>query len=467
MPAFPRAANLDDAIRDAEAAILGGILIRNDLLVDLNELEPDDFVDLKHRKAFEAIRNLEADAKPIDVLTLELQLEAAGVLDAVGGVEFLGLLCLRVPTAENVLLYAGDVQRASLLRKVALAAEAIAQRARTASHDEADDVLDSAIADLARLDRKKPDDAKPIRQVVLDRVRQLEAIADAKAAGAPMLTGVPTGIAELDAKLGGWQLGIVNLLAARPAMGKSSTAISSADAASAAGYGAHVFSLEDSEQAYADRSLSRHSQVPAEKLRQADITTAEAGQLARALGKLAQRSNWLLDARGGLTASEIIRNVRRHRRALNTKLVVVDYIQLVARRKGGERLNENDALAEIMTEFSDAAKADKIAYLVLCQLNREVEKRVDKRPVMSDLRGSGALEERSKIIVGQYRGAVYSKNPKRDVDYDCDCDAHVISCIVHRPRDFEAQVQLGVIKNSNGRTGRVFATWNGPTTEIW
>jgi replicative DNA helicase len=147
--------------------------------------------------------------------------------------------------------------------------------------------------------------------------------------------------------------------------------------------------------------------------------------------------------------------------------VIVDYVQLVRRNP---RLDENAALDEIMTAFAAAAKEDDgaIAWLVLSQLNRKVEERADKRPLLSDLRGSGALEERAKVAVGLYRGAYYHAEPQKEIDYDCTCVGRTpASACQHRPTDeeFERQLQLLLLKNNNGRCGRVFATWCGPTME--
>jgi replicative DNA helicase len=261
---------------------------------------------------------------------------------------------------------------------------------------------------------------------------------------------------------------VVNLLAARPAMGKSATALAGAEAAAEAGHGVHVFSLEDSWRAYADRNLARRSGVAAERIRQADLQRQDLGPLAAAVAQLKRHDRWILDERGGLSAQEIIRSVRRHRERLQTRLVVVDYVQLVRRTP---RLDENAALDEIVTAFAAAAKDDggRIAWLVLSQLNRKVEDRSDKRPQLADLRGSGALEERCKVAVGQYRGAYYGGDPVKDVDYDCSCIGKTpASACPHRPSesDFERQMQLILLKNNNGQTGRVFATWSGPTMEI-
>jgi replicative DNA helicase len=197
-------------------------------------------------------------------------------------------------------------------------------------------------------------------------------------------------------------------------------ALAAAEAVAEAGDGVHVFSLEDSWRAYADRNLARRSGVPAERIRSAQLQRQDLGPLTAAIAALRRHDRWIFDDRGGLSAAEIIRSVRRHRERLRTRLVIVDYVQLVRRNP---RLDENAALDEIMTAFAAAAKDDDgaIAWLVLSQLNRKVEERADKRPLLSDLRGSGALEERAKVAVGLYRGAYYHAEPQKEIDYDCTC----------------------------------------------
>lgn len=449
---------------DAEASILGGILLRNAVLVELDQLEVEDFYDHKHKVVFEAMRRLQAHDRPIDIVTLEVEIAKGGKLEAIGGIAFLGELTLRVPTADNVVAYTATVRDHAMLRRLALAAGELIERIYTGA-DDAQELLGDAMQMLAQLDRARPDDASPIGDLALRRMRELELLAAARARGELAITGVPTGIKGLDKRLGGWQFGIVNLLAARPAMGKTATALASTDAATAAGYATHVFALEDGWRALTDRCLSRESGISAERLRQGDVRPENVRDLSNAITKLVLRTNWLVDDRAGLSATEIVRSVRRHRSRLGTRLVVVDYVQLVRRTPG---LSENEALDEIITTFATAAKADDLAYLVLSQLNRKVEERIDKRPQMADLRGSGALEERPKIIVGQYRGIEYHANPKRHIDYDCDCDGDVQACgHVPDPDTFAKMCQLLVLKNSNGQTGRVFASWRGETTEIW
>lgn len=454
------------AIVDAEHGILGGIFLHRDPLELLASipLGPEDFYDPKAQSVFAAMRNLEARGGPIDIVTVEQELERVGNLASLGGVAFLGEVAMRVPTPDNVLAYARDVKNAAITRRLRVVLAEVQDEARRGEMN-AEELLSLAQAGITELDHYQPTNAIPVGDIAAARWTQVNELNDARARGELALSGLPTGVDALDAKIGGYQPGIVHLIAARPAMGKSSLALSGAAACSHAGIGAHVFSMEESEQAYGDRVLARMSGISAERIRNADVM-ADVGHLVRAVAALRGRRHWLVDFTSGLTAEQIIRRVRRHRRANETRVVFVDYVQIV--RKRDPRQTDNDAWAEIVTQFADAAKQDAIAYVVLSQLNRELEKRPDKRPQLSDLRGSGGLEERSRMVLALYRGSVYSKEPKDRADWKCDCAESVANC-VHKPTadEWKAMAEIHILKNSNGRASRVRCSWDGPTTRIW
>lgn len=462
-------AMLPEAVEHAERGLLGAVLLQPSNLKHLPDLEVDHFAHMKHRAVFSAFRTLEASNKPISVLSVELEVERLGKLDAIGGVAFLGDLAMASGAAGTEMLLQ-DLERVvrdfALKRKVMLACGDLVERARQ-SEISGDDLLTEATNLFASIDGIKADTVANIGDWARRRIDQLDQIAADRAAGKPALTGFPTGVHTLDLKLGGWQPGIVNLIAARPAMGKSSLALATTDACSENAVGVHVFTLEDSWSAYTDRALARRSGVPAVQLRRAEVASEDASPLMHATARLVQRQGWLVDDRGGLTASEIVRAARRSKDANKTRVVVVDYIQLVKPRDA--RMTEYQHLGDASRTFATAAKLDDVAYLVLCQLNRDIEKRDDKRPRLSDLRGSGELEEHCKIAVGLYRGSYYGGKPKRDVDYECNCEEGVRSCKAHAPtpEEWETQAQCCVIKGGNGPTGVVMANWHGPTTRIW
>jgi replicative DNA helicase len=448
-----------DEIAGFERAVLGGVLLDNGRLSLLPELEPADFVDLKNAAVFAAMRNLEATGKPLDVVTIDAELVRREQAESIGAPAYLAILQLDCPTVDNTLEYARIVRSASLSRKVRLALAETLEAAARWPLDGAE-ILGDALARLVALDAEQPMETSTIGNAVISRMKQLDAIMREREAGGLAMTGYPTGVAKLDEKIGGWQPGIVTIVAARPGVGKSSLGLATADACSKANVGVHLFTLEDSQEAYADRALSRLSGVSAEKLRNADLQRGELEKTSRAIATLTGRKGWIIDQRSGISASEIVRSVRRCRKANTTKVVIVDYVQLVKRnRERGE--SSHDALTEIVTTLADAAKQDRIAYVVMSQLNRSVESRSDKRPQLADLRESGSLEERAKCVVALYRGSMYG-DPQPHIDWDPDDYKQ------RKPTDIEHRqtIQLLVLKNSNGRTGVVKALWEGECTRV-
>lgn len=458
------AADIPETVLAAERGVIGACLVAPKTLRDL-ELETEDFVHYGHRTVFAAMRNLEHEGKPIDTLSMELELERQGRLEAIGGLTKLIDLSLAPPVIEHVQEYARAVRDAAVKRRVSVVLGDLLSRSvdpRTTG----DELLSDAAAKLGSIDGTQGENVSTIGELAARRFAAVEQFAQDQAAGRVAISGAPTGVKSLDLKLGGWQFGIVNLLAARPGMGKSSLALATADVCSAAGIGVHVFSLEDSWHAYTDRQFARESRVPAVNIRRAQFDREDISALYGAMLKLKLRKHWLVDERGGLSAREIVRAVRRSAEKNNTRVAIVDYIQLV--RANDPRMNENQHLGDSMGVFAEAAKSDDMAYLVLSQFNRELEKRTDKRPQLSDLRGSGELEEKCKVAVGLYRGSYYGGKPKREVDFECECEEAKRIC-QHTPTlaDWETHVQCLILKGGNGPTGRVWASWHGPTVRIW
>lgn len=444
-----------EVLTDLEKSIIGGILLDPKILAELPSLEPEHFVHCEAQHAFAAIRNLDAQSRPIDPMTIYAEIDRRGMPNAVSP-EFIAECVIKVPTSKNACEYARDVMDASLRRRVGTQIGNVLQALSRDQTLSGADALSMALECLSGLDAEQHDDAQPIGEMVRRRVKELEALADARANGADGLTGFYTGSDSLDRLIGGWQPGIVSLVAARPGMGKSSLGLATADACTEKLIGVHLFSLEDSWHAYTDRALARNSKVPAEEIRSTKLTVDGMRKLSPAITRLRQRKGWLVDNRSGISADEIVRSVRRHTRDNGTRVVIVDYVQLVKRPR---HHSTHEELTHIVETLADAAKHDGMAYVVMSQLNRGVEQRQDKRPQLSDLRESGSLEERAKCVVAIYRGAYYGQGAKEGVDYE-----------QGEPKpsdhDFERQVQLLILKNSNGATGRVFATWDGPTLRL-
>ena len=453
----------------AEACVLGGVLLRRAALdaPAVAALEVPDFYGPKHQAVWMAMRNLEATSQPIDPITVEVELQRLGKLDAVGGLAFMGELALVTPTAERTADYAALVGKLSTRRKVIAACSDVLDRLYAADEDD-EDLNGSAAKTFAasviqRVEVRSESTARTIGAVVKARLDQLDRIYEARQRGEDALTGVPTGIVALDEKLGGYQPGIVTIVAGRPGMGKSSVFLAGADAATAAGYGVHIFAFEDSEESLADRAMAGLSGVAAEAIRSMSINRGEMRQIGDALNVLKARRRWLIEDRPSPYVDDIVRAARREQAANGTKLAIVDYVQLLRGPRGRKYrvADREQELSDIGTELMLAAREDGIAYLLGSQLNRDCERRDDKRPVVSDMRGSGTLEERAKCVVMVYRGCVYGPavegvDERRDErgEYLPDGD------------EWARMMELLVEKNSNGRTGRVIATFDGPTMRV-
>jgi replicative DNA helicase len=451
---------------EAEASVLGGIFLRSELIAQLDTLEVDDFYDMRHAVVWQAMRNLEVASKPVDVVTVGAEIARQGKLDAVGGYSMLGELAARVPTADNVVAYAEIVQSKRRARDLMLAANEIYERGYEDGLD-VEEYLSESIAKVSRIDRAKPQRARTAGEMAKARIAELEERAAAKERGEAVLNGVPSGIESLDADIGGYPLGDLSIIAARPGMGKTAMAMSSIDAASAMGMGVHVFSAEGGWRMAADRMLSRASKVPVTRLRSADLRAEDGLGLAQAALRYVKRANWLHDDTPGLSVTEVIRRVRKERKRLGTKAVFVDYLTILKYSRG---LEEHEALNEIVTLLAQFAVDEDIAVVGLAQLNRKVEDRTDKRPTASDIRGSGALEERPRMIVSPYRGAEYYSEPKEGIDYECTCiAAHMKggSCVcAPTAEQFARMVKVLMLKNSNGAKGHYDATWIPETVEM-
>ena len=433
---------------DAEASILGGILLRNDVLTQLDTLEVEDFYDHKHKVVFQAIRNLEAAARPIDVVTLENEIAKSGKLEAIGGVAFLGELTLRVPTADNVLAYAEIVTDKHHARKLMLAAGEISEK----GYDddlEVRDYLDDAEAKIfevtQRRDKSGPEPLKALVKKVFSSLDERF-----KAEGG--ITGVPTGFADLDLRTAGLQPTELVILAARPAMGKTSFAMSVAqNAATVAAAGAWpclVFSLEMSSTQLAERMLCSEARVDSSALRRGQLQRQDMTNLTYAAAALS-KAPILIDDTPALSLRELrarARRFRSNRELFGDKkfgLIVIDYLQLMRGSPQAAKASREQEISEISRGLKALAKELHCPVLALSQLNRSLEQRTDKRPQLSDLRESGAIEQDADVILFIYRDVVYNKDTE---------NPHI------------AEIIIG--KNRHGPTGTVDTHFEGRFTRF-
>jgi replicative DNA helicase len=430
---------------EAEASILGGIILRNDVLSNLDVLEVEDFYDMKHKIVFGAIRALEAAAKPIDVVTLENEIEKQGKLEAIGGIAFLGELALRVPTADNVHAYAEIVQDKNQARKLMLASSEIAEKGYE-DNLEVRDYLDEAEAKIFEVTQRK-DKAGP--EPIKGLVKKVFSSLDERFKSSDGITGVPTGFTDLDVKTAGLQPTELIILAARPAMGKTSFALSLAqNAATSGAWPCLVFSLEMSSTQLAERMLCSEARVDSSALRRGQLQRQDMTNLTYAAATLS-KAPILIDDTPALSLRELRARARRFRSnkelfaGKKTGLIVVDYLQLMRGSPQAAKASREQEISEISRGLKGLAKELDIPVLALSQLNRSLEQRTDKRPQLSDLRESGAIEQDADVIMFIYRDVVYNKEAE---------NPHI------------AEVIIG--KNRHGATGTVETHFEGRFTRF-
>ena len=396
---------------DAEASILGGIILRNEVLLQLETLEIEDFYHHQHKVVFEAIRNLEAGAKPIDVVTLENEIEKKGKLEAIGGIAFLGELALRVPTVDNILAYTEIVRDHSQARKLILAASDISEKGYEEDL-EIRDYLDDAEAKIFEVtQRKDKSGPEPVKSLV----KKVFSSLDERFRSDGGVTGVPTGFADLDARTAGLQPTELIILAARPAMGKTSFALSLAqNAATSAAWPCLVFSLEMSSTQLAERMLCSEARVDSSSLRRGQLQRQDMTNLTYAAATLS-KAPILIDDTPALSIREVRARARRFRsnkelfQGKKTGLILVDYLQLMRGSPQAAKASREQEISEISRGLKSLAKELECPVLALSQLNRSLENRTDKRPQLSDLRESGAIEQDADVILFIYRDVVYNK----------------------------------------------------------
>lgn len=435
---------------DAERALIGAALIEPSVL-DRVALTPAHFAGIQERRVWQAMLELHADKQPLDALLI------ADREDAITPT-YMAECALATPTADNAEYYADIVREYAITRAVLGAVEQLRALHRRGEARGAA-LLDAATRAISDIELDRSRQALTMGQLIRQRFAELDAILAARERGERALTGITTGIDKLDTILGGLQPEIVTVVAGRPGMGKSALAQGIADAATAAGHGVHVFSLEDAQSAYADRALARVGRIPTEHIRTARLTRGDMPRVMGAATELTRRKRWLYEDVSDISAEELVRAVRRERERNGTELVIVDYLTLLRRPRRYTSIH--DAITQSIEVLARAAKHDKMAYLVVSQLNRSVESRNDRRPMAADLRESGSIEERAKCIMALYRGALYGE-PRDGVDYHSGDPDDL------RPtqEDWERRLDILILKNSHGRTGTVRCQWDGPCTRI-
>ena len=391
---------------EAEQAVLGSMLTDKDAVIAAIEiLREQDFYREDNRIIYSAILNLYNRSEPIDIITLKAELKSMGKLEAVGGLEYIVQLPDRVPTTSNVEQYIKIVEEKSMLRALIKTADELI----TLGYDptqEVEQVIDTAEKKIFEVMQKKNQKGySSMKDILIDTFTQLEQLYNQK----EMITGVPTGFADLDYRTSGLHNSDLILVAARPAMGKSAFALNIATHAAVRGkVPVAIFSLEMSKEQMANRILCSEAMVDSAKVRTGKIDDEEWGKLAAASGELSEAGIYIDDT-PGISVMEIRAKCRKMKLEKNIGLVVIDYLQLVqgSNRKGGSREQE---IAEISRSLKILAKEINVPVIALSQLSRAPEQRVDHRPMLSDLRESGSIEQDADIVMFLYRDDYYNED---------------------------------------------------------
>lgn len=394
---------------EAEQAILGCMLTDKDsVIAALEKLKVDDFYREDNKAIYEAMVALYGRAEPIDIITVKAELVANGKFDQVGGLEYLATLPEKVPTTTNVDRYIKIVEEKALLRRLIKTANDIiaAGYEQTEEVDDIMDVAEKKIFDI--MQTKNSNGYTPIKDVLVETFAELERLYNQKG----YITGVETGFTDLDYKTSGFHKADLVIVAARPAMGKSAFAINIAThAAVNNNVPVAIFNLEMSKEQVANRILCSEAMVDSNKIRTGKIEDNEWVKLANASGRLAD-SPIYIDDTPGISIMEIRARCRKLKLEKNIGLVVIDYLQLV-QGTGKKNSSREQEISEISRSLKILAKELEIPVIALSQLSRSAEKRDDKRPMLSDLRESGAIEQDADIVMFLYRDDYYNPDTEK------------------------------------------------------
>ncbi len=424
---------------EAEQAVLGSMLTDKDAVIAAMEvLNPESFYREDDKLVYEAMQNLFSKAEPIDIITLKNELQAMSKLEQVGGIEYLANLPEKSPTSANVQKYINIVEEKATLRQLIKTANELIDLGYSEDAD-VEDIMDSAERKIFNIMQDKNQKGySQIKDILVESFTKLEELYNRK----QHVTGVPTGFIDLDYKTAGLHGSELILLAARPAMGKTAFALNIAtNAALRAKTPVAIFSLEMSKDQLVNRILCSEAMVDSNKVRTGKLEDDDWTKLASSIGPLSE-SEIVIDDTPGITVNEIRTKCRKLKIEKNIGLVIIDYLQLVtgSNKRVGSREQE---IAEISRSLKILAKELNVPVIALSQLSRAVEQRTDHRPMLSDLRESGSIEQDADIVIFLYRDEVYDKESSK-----------------------KGIAEVIIAKQRGGSTGTVELLWMGNYTKF-
>lgn len=394
---------------EGEQSVLGSMLLDRDAIIVATEiLRPEDFYKEAHKEIYESVIEISNREEPVDLITLSEELKKRGTLDAIGGVVYLADLSEAVSTTANIKYYCEIVEEKSVLRKLIKASDDIIAKGYQAD-EEINSIIDLAekkIFDITQ--RRGQDGFSPIKEVLLDSFNKIEEMSKKKGG----ITGLPTGFIDLDDKTSGLQKSDLVLIAARPSVGKTTLGINIAqNCALKSNASVAVFSLEMSKEQLVQRMLSSESHVELQKIINGNLTEDEWPRLVSAMGPLS-KSKIFIDDTPGITVMDMRAKCRKLKVEQGLDLVVIDYLQLM-QGSSGKAESRQQEISAISRGLKGLAKEMECPVIALSQLSRAPELRADHRPILSDLRESGAIEQDADIVMFLYRDEYYNPDTEK------------------------------------------------------
>lgn len=393
---------------EAEQSVIGAMIMDKDAIVTASEiLAEEDFYSKQCGTLFEAMVELNDEGKPVDLITLQDRLKEKDVPPEVSSLEYIRDLITAVPTSANIKHYANIVSEKAMLRRLIRMNEEIANICYVGKES-----LEAILEDTEKrvfhlIQRRNSEDFVPIRQVVMNTMEQIEKASRNKG----NVTGIATGFADLDYRTAGMQPSDLVLIAARPSMGKTAFVLNIAQhVAFKLEQPVAIFSLEMSKEQLVNRLFSLESKVDAQKLRSGNLSDNEWERLIESAGVIG-KSNLIIDDTPGITIGEMRSKCRKYKLEYGLKMIIIDYLQLMS--GSGRNDSRQQEISDISRSLKALARELEVPVLALSQLSRAVEQRPDHRPMLSDLRESGAIEQDADVVMFIYRDDYYNKDTER------------------------------------------------------
>ena len=425
---------------EAEQSVVGAMLMDKDAILTAAEIvSGQDFYQTAYGVIFDSMVELFNEGKPVDLVTLQERLKEKDVPPEIASLEFVRALVSAVPTSANVKYYAQIVADKSMLRKLIKLNDEISNTCY-AGKESLETILETTEKSMFQLlQQRNTGEYVPIRQVVLNALDKIEKASKSKGT----VTGIPTGFIDLDYKLSGLQPSDLILVAARPSMGKTAFVLNIAqyvafkkDRATA------IFSLEMSKEQLVNRLFSLESQVDAQALRTGNMKDSDWEKLIEGAGIIG-KSKLIIDDTPGISVSELRSKCRKYKLEHGLDLIIIDYLQLMTGSVGKRSESRQQEISEISRSLKGLARELNVPVIALSQLSRAVESRPDKRPMLSDLRESGAIEQDADVVMFIYRDEYYNKDS-----------------------EYKKQAEIIIAKQRNGPVGTVHLAWLGEYTKF-